>query len=213
MGRHVLTAVTPTIDRETGFRSEIKTKPPAVSPRPRGAVATFGIVTDVEDPEGLGRVRVSLPNYGGVDSDWFEVVVPGAGADKGIVALPDRKDRVLVLLTRGDPAQGVVIGGLYGETAPPDTGVEDGAIQRYTITTPGGQWLRLDDDKKMVRMQNSRGDYLRLSPGVARLRNRGGSYLELAGKAVTLHADADLTIEAPGKSVTIRAASIDFETG
>lgn len=212
-GGYVLTAVTHTIDRVNGFRSEIDTAPPVADPRPHAAVATVGVVTDVEDPEGLGRVRVSLPNYGDVDSDWFQVVVPGAGEDKGLVALPDRDDRVLVLLTRGDPAQGVVLGGLYGDTQPPDTGVKDGAIKRYTMVTPGGQRLRLDDDKKTVRLENSRRDYLRLSPGHARLQNRGGSYLELGPEKLIIHADADLVIEAPGKNVTIRGASIDFETG
>lgn len=212
-GRYVPTSVRHTIDREHGFLSELETVPPQPSPRRQTAISTLGVVTDVDDPDGLGRVRVSLPNHGGIDSDWFEVLTPGAGQDKGLVTLPDRKDRVLVLLTQEDPAQGIVLGGLYGETGPPDDGVEEGAVQRYTLVTPGGQCLRLDDEKKRVRLENSSGDHLQLSPGRVRLRNNDGSFVELSRKEVRIHADTDLVIEAPGKCVTIRAASIELETG
>jgi uncharacterized protein (DUF2345 family) len=68
----------------------------------------------------------------------------------------------------------------------------------------------MDDDAHRVRIQNSRGDRLELSPGHARLQNGRGSFVELAGDEVRVHAAGDLEIKAPG-SVTIRGARIDFE--
>ncbi len=210
-GRYVLTAVTHTIDHRKGFVSEIDTAPPPPRPRQRNTLSTLGHVTRVDDPEELGRIRVSLPNYDDVETDWLEVVLPAAGADKGIVALPDVGDRVFVLLGRDDPAQGVVLGGLYGVQAPPDTGVKDGAVRRYNFRTPGGQHVRLDDDKKTVHIRDSGGNYVQLSPGKARLENSDGSYIELAREKVMIHAEVGLEIEAPGQSVVIRGQSIDFE--
>lgn len=211
-GRYVLTSVHHRVDRERGFVSELSTVPPPEPVRTHAGTSTLGIVTDVDDPERLGRVRVSLANYGGLETDWLAVLIPGAGKDKGLIALPDVEDQVMVFLTGGDPAQGIVLGGLYGTHGPPDAGVEGGAVRRYTLVTPGGQRVLLDDEKRTVRIENDNDNYLQVSPGRARLANSRGSYVELTGDRVRVHANADLEIEAPGKSVTIRGASIDFES-
>ena len=195
-GRFVLCAVDHVLSGDTGFVSELSSAPPALPRRPDAAVAALGVVTRVDDPEELGRVRVSLPAFGDVETDWLEVVVPGAGRGKGIVALPDAEDRVLVLLARGDPAQGVVLGGLYGPLSPPDHGVEGAAVKRYTIRTPGGHTIQMDDGQATLRIEDSRG-----------------SRLEMAPDRLRLHAETDLEIEAPGHSVVVRAQRIDFERG
>lgn len=195
-GRYVLTGVTHTIDGRRGFISEVSSAPPVPPPRPAGTVMALGVVSRIDDPENLGRVRVSLPAYDDVETDWMGVVAAGAGGKKGIVSLPDRDDRVLVLFARGDPAQGVVVGGLWGAGGPPDTGIDGGAVRRYTLTTPGGQRVRLDDVNKSVRLENS-----------------DGSYVELSESEVRLHAGRDLVIEAPGRAVVIRGKTVDFKKG
>ncbi len=194
-GRYVLTEATHTIDRRTGFVTEISTSLPAPVARSSGTLATPGVVSQIDDPEHLGRVRVTLPTYDDIETDWMGVLTPGAGSGKGVIALPDTGDRVLVLLAHEDPAQGIVLGGLYGTVEPPDTGLEDGARRRFTFITPGGQVIRLDDAK-----------------GTLHLENHAGSYLDLTPDAVRLHATVNLAIEAPGKQIAISAAAIDFNT-
>jgi phage baseplate assembly protein gpV len=193
-GRYVLTSVTHTIDSRRGFVSELFTVPPPARERARGAVAVLGEVTRVDDPEDLGRIRVSLPVYGDVETEWLHVLCVGAGEDKGLVALPDVGDHVLVLSSRDAPGQGVVLGGLYGMRGPPDSGVEEGAVRRYTLLTRGGHRVQLDDAQQVIRLQDSTGSYVELSP-----------------EKVHLCAAVDLEIEAPGQAVTIRGQSIDFE--
>ena len=193
-GRYVLTEVTHTIDAQHGFATEFRTTPPESRPRPVASVAALGEVTSVDDPDGRGRVRVSLPAYGDVESDWLGVVVPGAGSERGIVALPDVGDRVLVVFPHEDPAAGIVVGGLYGDGGPPDPGVEGGAVKRFTLRTAGGQNIALDDEE-----------------GVLRLADQTGSSVELSPDQVVVHAATDLKIEAPGKGIVIRAKSVDFE--
>ena len=210
-GRYVLTAVTHTIERQRGYLCEIDTSPPLPRARPSVSAFTVGVVTAVDDPDGLGRVRVSLPALGDLESDWLQVVTPAAGPGKGLISLPEVDDRVLVGLAGPQAAQGVVVGGLYGTETPPDTGVEGGRVRRFTLVTPGGQRVQLDDGAERVRVENCHGDRLELSPGRARLQASDGSFLELAGKGLRLHAATDMEIEAPGKTVTIRGARIDFE--
>jgi uncharacterized protein involved in type VI secretion and phage assembly len=195
-GRFVLSSVTHVVDERVGFVSELSTEPPPPRPRPRGTVATAGIVSSIDDPDGLGRVRVTLPSFNGAETGWLGVMAAGAGSGKGLMMSPDRDDHVLVLLPEGQPAQGVVLGGLWGTTAPPDSGIEGGAVRRFTLLTPGGQRIRLDDAGQAVRLENSTG-----------------SYVELAPERVVIHAMVQLEIEAPGQPVVISGASIDFRSG
>ncbi|HEX7897230.1 MAG TPA: phage baseplate assembly protein V [Planctomycetota bacterium] len=193
-GLFVPTVVEHVIDARLGYVTEFSTSPPVPDAAAPSTAVAVGVITGVDDPEKLGRVRALLPGMGDLETGWMAVVIPGAGPKKGCVALPDVDDRVLVLLPDGDAARALVLGGLYGAGGAPDAGVEGGAVKRYTFGTPDGQTIRLDDAK-----------------GTVRVENKGGSYVELAPDGVTLHAAADLRIEAPGKSVVIRGRTVDFQ--
>ncbi len=198
---YVLTSVRHRIDAERGFVSELSTAPPAPIARAHAAVVGLGLVTRVDDPRGLGRVCAALPAYGDTETGWMPVACPAAGADKGFVSLPDVGDRVLVAMPHGDPAQGIVIGGLYGEEAPPESPVEGESIGRHAWRTPRGQRVVLDDVSRSARIH----------AGSLRFQDGAGSHLELHEDGVTLHAECDLEIAAPGKRIVVRAARVDFE--
>ena len=51
---------------------------------------------------GIRRSMLVLATYGDLETGWIEVMSVGAGEGKGLVALPDEGDRVLVLLSHGD---------------------------------------------------------------------------------------------------------------
>lgn len=193
VGKYVLTSVTHQVNRRTGFISEISTAPPAFENRARAASAAWGTVTRIDDPEDLGRVCVSLPAIGNVETEWMGVVAAGAGSGKGLVAMPAVGDQVLILFLGGEVSQGVVLGGLYGVHGPGDYGVEGSVVQRFILSTPGGQKIRLDDRGESIRLEN-----------------KGGSFLEFSPQKAHLHAAVDLEIEAPGRAVVIRGKSIDF---
>lgn len=195
-GRYVLTEVTHTIDAERGYLTELATAPPEVRRRRTAATAALGEVTSVDDPDGRGRVRVRFPAYADVESDWLGTTTAGAGADRGIVALPDVGDHVLVVFPHEDPATGIVVGGLYGTGGPPDPGVADAAVKRFTLRTSGGQHVALDDENQKLRLEDVTGSSIEMAPG-----------------GVKLHSAVDLTIEAPGRKILVRAKAVDFEQG
>jgi phage protein D/phage baseplate assembly protein gpV len=195
-GTYVLTDVTHTVDGIRGYLTELSSAPPDIRRRRTAAIAALGKVTSVDDPDNRGRVRVNFPAYGDVESDWLGVVVPGAGSDRGVVALPDVDDHVLVVFAHEDPAAGLVVGGLYGTGGPPDPGVAGASVRRFSVRTSGGQWITLDDENKKLRLEDVTGSSVELSPN-----------------QVTVHAAVDLTIEAPGRAVVVRAKTVDFQQG
>ncbi|MFC3502645.1 phage baseplate assembly protein V [Micromonospora krabiensis] len=193
-GSYVLTEVVHTLDAH-GHLTRFGTAPPPAPPPVGGpgASVTLGTVTDVADPDGLGRVRVTLPAYGELDAGWLAVLCPGAGRDKGIVALPDPEDTVLVALPGGEPASGVVLGSLFGTVTPYDAGIADGRARRWSLRTGSGQSIVVDDAGRSLRLATD-----------------GGSFLELTPDLVTLHAAADLVLSAPGRAMVVRARTVDF---
>jgi len=193
-GRYVLSSVDHTVDDRMGFASQISTAPPPPRPQRRGAVATMAEVSRVDDPDALGRVRACLPTLGDAETEWMQVVSVGAGSGKGLVSTPDVGDQVLVLLANGDPAQGLVLGGLYGAGGAPDSGVEGAGVRRHTWLTAGGNRIRLDDTTQGIRLENA-----------------AGSFVELLPDEVVVHAAGDLTLEAPGRTVRIKGRAVDFE--
>lgn len=190
-GRYVLTEAVHTVDA-TGFLTSFSTEPPAPPSELTGSSLTLGEVTEVDDPEQRGRVKVRLPGLADADAGWMGVLCPGAGAQRGIVALPSVGDTVLVGLPRRTGA-GVVLGSLFGAVSPPDPGIADGAVRRWTLHSADGQAIVVDDEKHALTVRDRDGSLVRFAPG-----------------KVTLHSAADLDIQAPGGAIRIRAKSVDF---
>lgn len=193
-GDYVLTEAVHTVDA-TGYLTSLSTRPPpgpATGEAAEGSAVTLGVVTNVDDPDGLGRVRVSLAAHGAADVGWLGVLCPGAGRDKGLVILPDTGDTVLVALPHG-LVGGLVLGSLYGGIEPADPGVRDGAVKRWSLRTADGQAVVVDDAEHRITVAD-----------------RAGSMLDLAPDRVVLHAATDLVIQAPGRAITVRAKTVDF---
>ncbi|MFW5874666.1 MAG: phage baseplate assembly protein V [bacterium] len=195
--KYLLTEVGHTWSADSGYISEFSSAPPDFRKQDCGASATFGIVTDINDPENLGRIKASLPAFENQESGWLNVVIPAAGQNKGAVMLPDTGDQILILFLNNDPARGVVVGGIFGSSRqPPDWGIEDGRVMRFCLVTPGGQKFTLDDEAQGVKIENSKGSFLEINPDT-----------------VTLGCETDLSIKAPGKNITITGNKIDFQKG
>lgn len=195
-GSYVLTRVTHTIDERTGFLSELSTRPPEPRASNPSTIVVPGVVTRVDDPENLARVKVALPTYGNSETEWLAVLSTAAGAGKGLVMLPDIGDQVLVLCGHNDPGEGIVLGGLYGAKGPKDSGVEGDGIYRYSLLTRGGHRLEFDDKQHRIKLEDSTGNFFEFSPD-----------------RLQVHAVVDLEIEAPGHGLTLRGKSIDFVRG
>jgi phage baseplate assembly protein V len=106
----------------------------------------IGVVTNNKDPDGLGRVKMSLPWMADqVESDWARVVTPMAGAGRGIYFLPEVNDEVLVAFEHGNPDVPYVLGGLWNGKDKPPASNSDGKNDVRTIRSRSGSQIRLTD--------------------------------------------------------------------
>ncbi|GAA1135953.1 VgrG-related protein [Ornithinicoccus hortensis] len=174
----------------------------------RGPVV--GVVSDVNDPDKIGRVRVSMP---WLDADyvspWARTVHAGAGKERGWLVLPEVGDEVLVDFERGDPRRPYVLGGLYnGLDAPPSKGgpVVDGGkgeVNRRSMVSRLGHRVDLLDQKGQsdgVTVQTA-DDKLVLT-------------LDAATTKITLHSDGTVQIEGTqGIVVDAANANLDLKGG
>jgi uncharacterized protein involved in type VI secretion and phage assembly len=109
-----------------------------------------GIVTDNNDPDKLGRVKVKFPwladDY---ESFWSRLVQLGAGPDSGGMFIPEVDDEVLVGFENGDISRPYVIGGLWNGKDKPRLGddlFDHGKVKRRGFVSRRGHRFVFFDD-------------------------------------------------------------------
>ena len=121
---------------------------PSVQRRGWGGLAV-GLVTNNDDPEQLGRVKVSFPALSEQDeSTWARVTAPGAGRARGLQALPEVGDEVLVGFEHDELTRPIVLGGLWSrEDRPPQPDlVGGGAVKGRVLASRKDHRLTLTDE-------------------------------------------------------------------
>jgi uncharacterized protein involved in type VI secretion and phage assembly len=114
----------------------------------------LGIVTNNQDPERVGRVKIKFPWL--TDSDesyWARVATVMAGKDRGTFFLPEVGDEVLVAFDHGDINHPYVIGTLWnGVDTPPETNA-DGKNNIRKIKSRSGHEIIFDDEEKKEKIE------------------------------------------------------------
>ena len=97
-----------------------------------------GIVKDNVDPNEGGRIKVEFPSLG-AQSFWIRQASPNAGKERGLYALPEVEDEVLVVFMMGDISQGVIVGQFWNGPDKPPTEAKDG-LPGPGKTDTGAKW-------------------------------------------------------------------------
>jgi uncharacterized protein involved in type VI secretion and phage assembly len=74
----------------------------------------IALVTQNKDPDNQGRVKLKYPALDDqLESDWVRIAWPAAGSSRGIVAIPEIDDEVVVGFEHGDIERPFVLGVLF----------------------------------------------------------------------------------------------------
>lgn len=192
--------------------------PPAGGLLPALHGLQIGVVTALGgDPAGEERIAVRLSLLDpAADGTRARIVSVDAGKDRGFFFRPEVGDEVVVGFLHNDPRQAVVLGALHGSRHPvpapfktEDANNKKGYVSRsklqvvfdddkktLTLTTPGGNLLRLDDAAKGITLQDQHGNKIVLG--------QDGISIE-SSKALTVKATTDAKLSAQGVELAAQA--------
>ena len=201
-GTYRLTEVVHTISNRAPYRTffvargaQAETLLDRLAPSRPGLQGVFvGVVTNNQDPEGLGRVKVAFPWLDDqAESHWARLVTPMAGAGRGLFFLPEVGDEVLVAFEHGDFNHPYVLGALWNGKDKPPPGADQavnhsGKVVQRIIRSPSGHTLILNDEAQGggVTIEDKNGNRIALDAqhNHVHLKAKGNLTLEAGGKIV-----------------------------
>ena len=178
--------------------------PPATNPiEPPFCEMQLGEVTENNDPDALGRVRVQFLWQRGTDqkSPWIRVASPYSGKDKGFYVIPEAGDQVVVAFEDNNPDRPYMLTGLYNGDSKPEHHHSENNLK--AIKTKGGHAILMNDEK-------GKESFGITSPKDVVVTGASGMVTISGQELVTVESKGnDIVIESPG-TVTIHAKEIIF---
>jgi phage protein D/phage baseplate assembly protein gpV len=181
-----------------------------------------GVVTNNNDPDQLGRVRVKYPSLSDTEeSAWARVASPSAGNARGLLMLPQVNEEVIVGFEHGDTRRPIVVGSVFNGKDKPGADLmqnRDGSFALLSdekIHTYAKKDIEIKSDQSMVveitkdETHTVKGNHKVEATGNGNLKAQqyvieAGSSMTVKGVSVTVEASASLTLK--GATVDIQGS-------
>ena len=159
-----------------------------------------GLVADIEDPDGVGRIVAEVPAvYGEARSPWAMPCLPFAGPSHGLALIPEVGDGVWIEFEGGDLARPIWSGCWWADGQRPEPSAN---TARLLATTAGHQVL-IDEDADEIKLVHPGGgelviaaDEIKLSIGQCSLKLTTSEIILNDGMAKITTAGASLVNDA-----------------
>lgn len=165
----------------------------------RLAGLAIGKVSNVEDPDKLGRVKVTIPRISAdAESTWARVMRPAAGEAHGLHLPFEIGDEVVIAFVDGFAETPVILGALWSAKQPPL--VDEAKRQDHrTLTSRSGHTVRLDDtaDAEKIEIIDAAG------VNTLTFDTAKGEVTICAENKVVIKAGTNVDIASPDAEVTI----------
>jgi uncharacterized protein involved in type VI secretion and phage assembly len=181
-----------------------------------------GLVTNNNDPDGMGRVRVKYPSLSdNEESAWARVASVSAGNERGLMMLPQPNEEVIVGFEHGDTRRPVVMGSLFNGKDKPGAELLQGQDGSFALVSNEKAYvhtkkdLEIKSDQKMIveiasdQDMKVKGNATQETTGNGKLKAQqytieAGGSLTIKGMSVTVEASASLTLK--GATVDIQGS-------
>jgi phage protein D len=192
-----------------------------------GAQLVLGVVTNTNDPEAMGRVRVSFPALSAdTESAWARIAAMSAGNERGALMLPVVGEEVLVGFEHGDTTRPYVLGSLFNGSDTPgdvllhgqdgsfvvrsDTEVHSESQKDYTIKSGGTLTVTIAGkveeafDRDWTNKTNGKASLTSMQPFSIE-----GQSVSVKGKTeVTIESTATLTLKCGASQIQLSPAGV-----
>lgn len=198
------------------------------------AGVVIGIVSDNQDPDAMGRVKVTFPWRGEDDeSNWARIATLMAGHDRGSFFLPEVGDEVLVAFEHGDIRHPCVLGALWGGVDKPPEDNADGennirtiksrsghqiifddsdGSEKLEIQTNAGHKIVLDDSSgsECIEIVDKTGDnFIKMDSAQNSIEIESASEFRIKSQTIEIEADTTINVKA-GATLTIEGAMVEI---
>lgn len=161
-----------------------------------GNSVVLGIVTNNDDPQAMGRVRVKFPQLGDLEGTWARVVTPGAGKDKGLLMTPLIDDEVVVGFEHDDITRPFVLGCVFnGQNKPEQLADKDGSLM---MKSPKNMGIEV---KEKISIKGE--EELVIEVGQSKVTLKKDGSIQIEGKDLKLKASGSIAIEAGAQGLKL----------
>jgi uncharacterized protein involved in type VI secretion and phage assembly len=178
----------------------------------------LGRVLDIRDPEGLGRIKISVPSVtnesGRPYEAWARLATLFAGNHRGSWFIPDLEDEVMVAFEAGQPQQPFVLGSLWKSQDKPPTSMDvNGTNSTKIIRSRNGVQITLDDHdgQEQLVLETPAGAKLTLADGPSSIEvaDANGNSVKFEASGITLRSAAKVTVQATQISLSASVLTVD----
>jgi phage protein D len=182
-----------------------------------------GVVTNNNDPDQMGRVRLKYPSLSdSEESAWARVASVSAGNARGLMMLPQPDEEVIIGFEHGDTRRPIVVGSLFNGKDKPGTDLlqnQDGSFallsnekahihtkKDFEIKSDQALKIEITKDattKAQGKIEQEASQGTKLKAGTT-YEIEAGSSMTLKGMSVTVEASASLTLK--GATVDIQGS-------
>jgi uncharacterized protein involved in type VI secretion and phage assembly len=171
----------------------------AASERFYGVVV--GVVTNNQDTDGLGRVKVKFPWLSDQDeSQWARIAAPMAGKERGMFFLPEVDDEVLVAFEHGDVRFPFVIGALWNGVDKPPADNGDGKNNLRVIKSRSGHTIKLNDEDGKETIE------------IIDKSEKNSIVIDTAKNSITITSEKDITLSATKGTIKLDAQKLEIKS-
>ncbi len=175
------------------------------------------VVSNLNDPDDLGRVKVKYAWLGEIESWWARIAAPMAGAQRGLQILPEINDEVLIAFEHGDVHRPYIVGGLWSSTDKPpkknSEAVVGGKVNQRVLKTRQGHLIVLDDKQgeELISITSKSGHTVILDDKSGSekitIRDKTGNnemVINSTNNSMTINVNGDFSVTAKGK-ITLKS--------
>ncbi len=194
---------------------------------------TLAKITNINDEKSFNRVKC-LP-IGAADdeeTDWCYVMTPMGGKSRGLFLFPQVGDMAVLAYIDDDPHRPIVLGSFWNTESSPPIDIADGKAedfclktpqdidfqlhdesgkQKVTLTMPSGTIIEIDDENKLIKIQDKNGDNalkMDLQGGEVSLKAKTKLELSAGETKITLEQSGNITAKGSA-TITLDGANID----
>ena len=215
-GSYIITSIIHSCDSSGVYYNYFEAVPDTVLSPPYGNALAIpfseiqtAIVTDNNDPKGLGRVQVQMAWQNDTNTPWLRMTNPHAGGGKGMYFIPEIGEEVLVGFENSNAEKPFVLGAMYNGNE--SSGYHTSGNDKKVIQSRSGTKVIMDDAQGSVFIEDPSGNTW-LMDGAGNISvNAPKNFTVNAGENIVYNAGGNIVVSAQ-KNINIVASESITET-